>query len=796
MKTPAPLSTLLTVACLCASVPALSAQTAAPKAAAAPASLADDTRNSEVVTLEAFNVTSAAQSEYSATESTTGTRVASKIRDLPFSVQSITGEFLDDFSALEFRDQMSYTSNVTAYETISTGYSIRGFDADVQLRNGFRRIGLIDKVNVERVEIIKGPAASIYGAVNPGGTVNVITRKPKTKAQQRVVFTVGDHDLFRGQASTTGPLGSSGKYFYRIDAAADTRAYDQQYKGKNQETVSLQFLWKPTNATSLLVEAEWLERRERGISMATVPFRIQTLVLDPYRNQPATGTPRTYTRYVGIATEIIDFNSQGPHNYSNRYVRNLTATFEHRFNETFSLRSSANAFDRAAVRQEVGGRDQFNPVTRTVQRGTARYRPFPEGGATVQNDLLASFDTGAVKHKLLFTLDYQRQTQQPQQFDAAVNGAFPTAVATGLSVDHPDYNFATYANNPSLFTTIQSEDDSIDIAGAFLSERASFFDGRLIALAGIRYDTSKSITRDKVANSRSEISTHAFTHQVGLNFRALPAVTLYANASNSFVPQFGTGVDVNGVTFNLPNESGQGWEAGIKTGFFDERLTFTTGYFDITLDNVATTVADSTGRNITLTNGEQASKGFEFDYNWVATRSLQFFGGYGYTKSEVVSNENARHLVGSPTRRTPRNTIGTGAKYEFKDGTLKGLYFTAGFKYNSNSVPNPSSGRNLTASASNPIVNNPMPNGLLPFPNLAQGALITVGAVRVDDGREAIRNAAYGVMDAGAGYKWKQGRWAHKVQVNVGNVFDRRYTYGSTGQGDRLNVSCTYDLTF
>jgi len=765
----------------------LSAQTA-PRPAA-------ETAAEEVVTLKEFNVTASAASEYTASESTTGTRVASKIRDLPFNVNVVTGDLIDDFNALEFRDQMAYTSNVTGYETLSSGYGIRGFDADVQLRNGFRRIGLIDKVNIERAEVIKGPAASIYGAVFPGGTVNFVTRKPQTKAAQRASFTYGNHDLLRGQFSSTGPIAGSKQFFYRLDAAADRRAYDQKFKEKNQATVAGQLLWRPTPVTNVNLEFEWLERRERGItSGSTVPFRIQTLVPDPYR---VASQNRTYTRYLAIATEIIDFNSQGPHTYANRYVRNVTGTLEHRFNDTFSLRSSANWFERGLVRQEAGGRDQFNPVTRAVQRGTARYRPFPEGGQTVQNDLVASFATGPVKHKLLLTLDYQRQTQQPKQYDAAVNGAFPASVATGLSIDNPDYNLATYADSPSLFTTIQNERDSIDIYGAFLSERATMFDGRMITLAGVRYDSSKSNTDDRVTATRTDIKAHAVTYQLGTNFRLLPALTLYANASESFVPQFGSGLDLNGVRFTLPNETGQGWEAGFKGGFRDDHLTFTLGVFDISLKNFATTVNDpATGRTVTLTNGEQRSRGVELDFNWVATTALQFFGGYGYTKSEVVSFEGARHLVGQPTRRTPRNTLGVGGKYDFRRGALKGAYLTAGFKYSGRSLPNPSTGRNLTGSASNPIVNNPMPNGLLPFPNLAPGALVTSGSVRVDDGRESIRNASYSIFDAGAGYRWKRDGRGHKVQVNVGNVFDRRYTYGSSGQGDRLSVAATYDLTF
>jgi outer membrane receptor protein involved in Fe transport len=145
----------------------------------------------------------------------------------------------------------------------------------------------------------------------------------------------------------------------------------------------------------------------------------------------------------------------------------------------------------------------------------------------------------------------------------------------------------------------------------------------------------------------------------------------------------------------------------------------------------------------------------------------------------------------------PLNTVGLGVKYDFNAGALKGAYFTGGYRFNSPSLPNPSTGRNLNGSVANPIVNNPMPNGLLPFPDLARGALVTSGSVRVDDGRESVRNAAHEIIDVGAGYRWRtHQRYAHKVQVNVGNVFDRRYTYGSSGQGDRLGSSITYDLTF
>lgn len=747
----------------------------------------------EVLTLEEFTVKASETSEYAATESTTGTRVATKIRDLPFTVNTVTGEFLDDFAAFEFRDQFGYTSSVSVWETLSTGYSLRGFDADVQLRNGFRRIGLIDKVNVERAEIIKGPAASIYGTVLPGGTINIITKKPEARAKHRLAFSAGANDLVRSQASSTGPLGDSGKFFYRVDAAFDRSDYDQRFKHRETSTISTQLLWKPAPATSLLVEFEWLDREEVGISSATVPFRIQTGVPDPYR---VASQNRTYTRYVGVAKEVFDFNSQGPENFSDRYVYNVTATFEHRLSDTLSLRSSANWFERGLTRQEVGGRDQFNPGTRAVQRGTPRLRPFPEGGASWQTDLLKSWTTGAVQHKTLFTVDYQRQTEAPERWDMS---NFTTGMPglTALSVDTPNYFFVPYAENPSLYTLNQKEKNSIDLYGAFLSERAIFADGRANVMAGARYDYIDNHSRDVRAGTASERQEDEISYQLGANFRLVESLTLFANASRSFVPQFRTGRDLAGNTFDLPNEFGEGWEVGVKAALLDERLTFTATYYDIARENVARDTTDPlTGVAITVLSGREASRGYEFDFNWTPAPGLQFFGGYGYNDTEVVSNAQAPHLEGSPLRRSPKDNLGLGAKFERKQGALKGLYLTAGFKYYGRSIANPSTGRQIVASASNPIVNNPMPNGLLPFPDQPAGAVLTSGRVRVDDGRESVFNDAYDVVEAGLGYKWRRGRFRHKVQVNATNLFDVVYTYGSTGQGPGAGYVFTYDLTF
>lgn len=800
---------------------------------------ADPDRNEDVVTLQEFTVTSSAISEYVASESITGTRIASKIQELPFAVNVVTSEFIDDFNALEFGDKFAYTSNVVAYETISTGYSVRGFEADVQLRNGFRRIGLIDKVSVDRAEVIKGPAASIYGMTLPGGIVNIVTKKPKAKPEYRIGFTAGTNNLIRGQASATGPVGDSSKFFYRVDLAGEYREYDMPFKSKEQMTGSVQLLWKLAQNTSLHFELERLVRNEEG--NANVPFAISTGNIDPYRiNANTLQQTNVINRYERIATELIDFNVQGPLNHSKRWVNTATTTLEHRLSPHMSFRSSANWYDRKLERQEIAGRDQYNPntgrisgannatFTNTNTGWVPRFRPYGENGAGWQNDLLIGFDTGPVKHKLLVTLDYQRQAERPQQLLASGTELLSNDVFTrGLSVTNPEYNYVTFAQNPAAYATVTQDDkNSIDVYGLFISERATLLDGRLILLAGARFDyvdnhaIAFETNNDPTTADNSERQEHDLTYQFGLSYNVVPALTLYANTSTSFVPNFGRGRDILGNIFDVPMETGKGWEAGIKASLFAGKLNLTTAYFDIKRDGILRNVTNpDNGRIYQSVSGKEGAKGVEFDFNWVLSSEFQVFGAYGWTDSKIIDHREARHLIGNSTRRTPEHTVGLGAKYDIKSGALKGLFFTAGYKYNSESLVNPSNGRNISITGaavtqSNPlglsttgIINARLPNGLLIFPDRPEGEIVRAGrnpdgtaqtiAVRVDDGRESIYNASYHVVDFGFGYKWRVNRrYNHRVQFNATNIFDEVYTFGSAGQGQRMGFSLTYDLRF
>ena len=129
----------------------------------------------QIVSLDAFQVTGDSMSGYVASESTTGTRTATKIADLPFVVNVVTKDFLNDFDFFSLANELSYTSSLSRGGTEGNA-NLRGFATTFQEWNGFYRLGLLDRANIDRIEIIKGPSASIYGQTAPAGIIDYITR--------------------------------------------------------------------------------------------------------------------------------------------------------------------------------------------------------------------------------------------------------------------------------------------------------------------------------------------------------------------------------------------------------------------------------------------------------------------------------------------------------------------------------------------------------------------------------------------------------------------------------------------
>jgi hypothetical protein len=353
-----------------------------------------------------------------------------------------------------------------------------------------------------------------------------------------------------------------------------------------------------------------------------------------------------------------------------------------------------------------------------------------------------------------------------------------------------------------------------------------------------------------------DYNTSAWTYQLGATFKVTKNISLYGNKSTAFNPQ--PQIDSN-TGLALPNNTSQGYDYGIKANFLDNRLNVTVDRFLIDEYNLAQTETDPvTSEKDTILSGEQQAKGYEVDFNYQATNDLLFFGDWGYTETKVLDSNVITFLNDLPARRVPRDNAGIGLRYQISHGFAKGVFFVADARYGSKSLVNLGSGKSLipgpagttvgststmyyvpstnttyatgkdpTAAGEikitgTPVINVPFPgNGALPFPSEPSGATLNfpmsatgtpltlvnpavpgvysgeAEGVFVDDGRENNYNAPYAVFDVGTGYTWTTARrYTSTLQVNVKNVLNREYTWGSGVPGLPFQFIVSYCVNF
>ena len=853
----------------------------------------------EVTLLDAFNVSGDAIHGYVSSQSVTGTRIATNIADLPFSVSVVTHDFLKDFDAVSMNEQLAFVAGVSPSE-VTGQVQLRGFAAPTTMVDGFRRINLLAVSDIDRIEIIKGPEASIYGAIQPGGAINYITFQPTLKPEEDLQFSGGSDSQYGVSAYSSGPLGTSGKVFYRLDLSNQFNKYSEQFASSHNAYGSAKILIKQNATTDITFGFSHTEVYEHPFS--------QVLTVTEKQTMPWAGNNITESQYYGMTTNggLLNYNYAGPESYDHNRLSQGTIDLEHQFNKVWSMRLGVNAYTNPYNDQLIGSGAYYPYGTGNVtltngvvnqafapeikDQPTADWKPQRGGGMQLDNTF--DFDTGPVNNKLLITGDYSELTQKvvslvptlgttTQSTDyyalyspyAASGASYYTPASTwSPSILGYGWNTTMYNQNAAAYNGVTSDSYVADgDYGLFASDHASMFKNRLDLTFGGRYDevrnqvknynfpssgaTASSLIVEPANYQAFDYNVNDWTYEMGALFAITKQLSLYADKSTAFNPQ----PQIDSVTgLALPNNTSLGYEVGIKASLLGNRLNLSANRFQITEHNVAQTETDPvSGLKDTILVGEQVAKGYEAEFNYQATDDLIFTGDWGYTHSVITNGLALTFLDGLPARRVPRNNIGFATHYSISRGRLAGLFFVASGKYYSKSLVNLGSGKSLVAGpasatsgstismyyvpgtnltytsgtdphgageikiTSTPVINVPFPaNGLLPYPALASGATVNypVGAngaplvlnnpavpnvyvgeptgVFVDDGREYNFNAPYAVFDLGTGFSWTKGRFTHELQVNIKNVGNRAYTYGSGASGAPFQIVGTYSLKF
>ena len=705
----------------------------------APARAAGD----ETILLSEFTVKESSATGYVASESITGTRVATQIKDLPFAVSVVTSEFMKDFDFFDIASDLVYVANLNGVDTQGNS-NLRGYGATFYLRNGFYRLGLVDRVNTDRIEVIKGPNAAIYGATSPAGLINIVTKRPRFGVtSEQLTLTAGSHDMMRGEINVNTPLGSLGKVQFAQLFSANAQNADSEtpFATTKNRLIDENILAKFPDGSTLNFEIEWSARK--GVpATSTLPFQYNSAT-------------RTYSSI--LRRDLAHVSQGGPDAVANRELTSVYLTYDKRWNRVWSTHAGAYAYARHAFNFNNGSNDQFDPVTGRFGRGNVIVDPLNEDGGAGQIDTLADYEwmNGALKNKTLLTVDYSQNWRYREQRSPNTR----VYSISGILLANPDY-----ALPPRSAFNIITRRDKVrwDTRGFFLRQQTTALDGRLIGFAGLRRDlvTYNFLFGDQYNRAGGALSSRgavahytdsAWSPNIGVNYKVTRQVAVYASHSTSFSPA-GQVAKLNDP--HLENETSVGWDYGVKTSLLDDRLVFTLGGFYIDRNGVKATQRDPvTGLNETVAAGKQLTKGFEFEGAWRATDRLTLMASYGYVNAKILYNGNAVTDIG----RMPAGLPIDQGSVEWRWQLVKGLSWNAGVIYNGVAWPN------STAT----------------------------------DARREVKAPSYYLVNTGLTYAWSQrdALFRHAIRVSAKNLLDREYLTSRGELGAERGVFVAYTLS-
>ncbi|MFI5336648.1 MAG: TonB-dependent siderophore receptor [Opitutales bacterium] len=766
--------------------------------------VADDT---PTVQLDPFQVRSGSTNGYLAPESTTGSRYAAPVKEIPFPVQVITSDFIENFLAFDFSDAVAYTSSFSPTE--GTGaFTLRGIRNLSAYKNGIREGGIYGPVSVDRIEVIKGANAAIYGQTEPSGLRNIVTKKAGPTPDYSLRVTGGSDDFFRVAVDVNQPLIRTGdKLLTRFDASYENSKQFSQKFAQFRRTVGYNSTtWKPFATTTITVDSEYIKFRSQAQNSGDLPF-----VRGPGTINGTTADYLIALAGTGPYAGFYSLNTAGPKGYNDVEYTQIDGTLSQRINDVWSIRLLGNFWkrDQNIVRTTLFSGSNANTYrTESGQLAgysTPRLERNREWQDNAQADLLGQFKTGDVEHKFLLTYDYLLYDGDARQRTSSrIDASFPL---NNLLTPGAPSSALTFPYEFDFGNTGVWNNDTTDVRrqtvtkGLMLSERASFFSGGLIMLVGGRSDATRNSQLDyrnsTVANGVLTPAGQmvdfpedkATTPQTGMLLKLTSALSFYANYSESFNPQrtdIATNIDANGAP--LPSQRGRGVEAGFKGAMFNETLFFTAGYYDIAKSNVPRVALDALGNTILIPGvpggpatrsysnlNDVRSRGGELDFNWRASANFSAFGGAGWndTRYTTVDNPTEAYLIGTTPDNTPRWSGGVAGDYGFSSGWLKGVDLRLGVRYQGKML--------INSTTYSPYGNSGV-----------RGPDLVVNGANVP--QYFFSNDAYWGVDAGVAYGWRtRNGWHHRVSLDGKNLTDAKYIQARK-PGAPLTLNVTYQL--
>ncbi|WP_256675974.1 TonB-dependent siderophore receptor [Pseudomonas sp. Kh13] len=601
----------------------------------------------EPLTLDEISVTDTYAEEradgpvpgYRATRSATATRTDTDIRDTPQSIDVVPAQVLNDLNstridrALDFAGGVSRQNNFGGLTFLN--YSVRGFTTGELYKNGFAvnrgSYSAPDASSIERIEVLKGPAASLYGRGDPGGLVNIVSKRPQAERFSHLSLSAGSWDRYRSSLDTNAPLDAAGDLLGRLNLAVEDNGSFRDHVDSQRRIVSPSLSWQLSPDTRLLLDSEFSCTDtvfDRGIP--AVKGELGSVQRSTFLGEPNDGRIRNANQTLDLA-------------------------LEHYLNDTWKLRL-ANHYTQGTLK---GNSSEPQALVGNRISRFYRERDFEWNDNITQAELHGSFDWAGWQHQVLASLEYENYRNSQKYPQSA------TLAGYGLDIYNPVYGqpkpALTRANDFFEHTESQALNLQDQIA----------FSERLRGLVGVRLERVEQTALNRTSGVSNTQAKDVATPRIGLLYQLTPQVGVFANASTSFKPN---SLGTQGQVYKP--EKGLGYETGLKLDLFESRLGATVALFHIDKDNVITT--DALGDSVAA--GKARSQGLDLQFSGQLSDAVRVIGAYAYIDAEVTKGDTAVPK-GSDLLGIPQHAGSLLGVYEFQHGALRGSDIGAAFSY-------------------------------------------------------------------------------------------------------------------
>ncbi len=559
----------------------------------------------------------------------TATKTNTPIAQTAQSVSVVSRKELDDRQPQNVGEALSYTPGVRAgqygAEPRYDAFKIRGIDLTYTgiFRDGLRQIsspnGLfrIEPYGVEALTVLRGPAASIYGASSSGGIVDIISKRPTEETLREVELQYGSYGRVQGAFDLSGPVTDDNVFLYRLTGLARDARNEVEAIKDDRIMIAPALTWQPDDATHFTALGEYMDSTTGG-------------TWGYINNYGPTGTSIGATPVYGGDARFNDFTQK---------QWRIGYELDHELSEGVTLHHKLR-YSNLSNRQEWVFQD-YPGIGYEDNQGVA-----------TDTYLESEFQTGAAQHKLIAGVDYSFMEYEARQ------GSGPDLFTDSYTyVPEITYYEKQRQNSIGVYVQDQIEIDAWRIAG------------------GLRHDWHTSTYTPGGADySRTDSET---TGRASVGYVTPWNIMPYVSYGTSYVANPGVVIVSGGGTHQANPTLGRQYEIGMKYEVPNQNILLSAAVFNIDQEN-ASVYETSSGVNL-LRQLDLRSRGFEFEATASLDNGLSFTGGYSY--NDVKITKLTPETIGNQLNSSPYHMFSLWADYQVQAGVLEGLGLGAGVRY-------------------------------------------------------------------------------------------------------------------